>query len=89
MPNDNPIDILAEMLGIHHISDAQDTQAPVAPQQEKTVVAGKYCNRCEDGMKSIQVVMNLGSSRNLYYCKNNKCERFGLLTVVAKTTKLV
>lgn len=99
MSNNDAMEILAQLLGLQHISDLNDLSpepTPVKPPEPvKTTVAGKYCNKCEEDLDSFPVItelvmgLNMSAPKNLYYCKNNKCKRFGLLTVVAKTTKLV
>lgn len=41
------------------------------------------CNKCNYEMEiiSVKTVIDM---RKLFFCKNNKCGRFGILTVVAK-----
>ncbi len=43
-----------------------------------------FCNKCGKQMDKIPVKTTLQIVRKLFYCKNPKCERFGLLTVVAR-----
>ncbi len=46
--------------------------------------SGYFCNKCHGTMEIIPVKTTTESFRRLFYCKNPKCERFGLLTVVAR-----
>jgi len=43
------------------------------------------CNKCRYELDRIVVQDISQKSKKLFFCKNNKCIRFGLLTVVAKT----
>lgn len=62
------------------------------PEPQKTPVAGYFCNKCDSDLVLInmaEVVNGEGKPKKVFYCKNNHCKRFGLLTVVAKNIKLV
>ena len=45
---------------------------------------GHFCNKCDQELFYVEVQPTSGKPRHLFYCVNNHCERFGLLTVVAK-----
>jgi hypothetical protein len=45
---------------------------------------GYHCTKCDYEMEMIVVKTTLESPKKLFYCKRNKCERFGIVTVVAK-----
>ncbi len=42
------------------------------------------CIACKYPMDRITVKTVMGDSRKLFYCKRSQCEKFGLVTVVAK-----
>ena len=42
------------------------------------------CVKCGSTVERITVKTVMETSRKLFYCKNNKCVHFGIITVVAK-----
>lgn len=45
---------------------------------------GYHCNKCKYEMDKFEVKDFMGfETKKLFFCTNNKCERFGLMTVVA------
>lgn len=45
---------------------------------------GYHCNKCDYELEQLVVQTPLKETKKLFYCKNNRCEKFGMVTVVAK-----
>lgn len=45
---------------------------------------GYHCNKCDYELEQLVVKTIDNPMKKVFYCKNSRCERFGLLTVVAK-----
>lgn len=62
------------------------------PEPQKTPVAGYFCNKCDSDLVLVNMaefVDGIGKPKKVFYCNNNHCKRFGLLTVVAKSLKFI
>ncbi len=55
----------------------------IYPQEPIPEKKGLFCTKCEMDLVPINT-----EPRRVFYCANNKCERFGIVVVIAKTTKL-
>ena len=80
-------EMFSQLFGINLGSAPQ----PETPPQ-KTHIAGYFCNKCDSDLTLIniaEVVDGIGKPKKFFYCKNNHCKRFGLLTVVAKNIKVI
>jgi len=82
----DPLDIFGQMF--KGSNGVEDVFGPTFKKEEKKIIKGLFCNKCDEPLKTIEIIASLGKSKKMFYCKDNRCERFGLLTVVAKTSKL-
>ena len=53
--------------------------------EKKYDKVGYHCNKCDYELDRIVVKTVVDASKKLFFCVNKNCERFGVLTVVAKT----
>lgn len=84
--NEEVLEIFSQLFG----SLPHQTVPEAEPQ--KTPVAGYFCNKCNSDLTVVnvaEVINGIGKPKKVFYCKNNHCKRFGLLTVVAKNIKFV
>jgi len=89
--NEEAFEMFSQLFGVPFDSVPQPAPQPETPPQ-KTPVAGHFCNKCDSDLTLINIaefVDGIGKPKKIFYCKNNHCKRFGLLTVVAKNIKLV
>lgn len=69
-----------------------NTTSPQPEPEPPKTVAGYFCNKCDSDLVLVNMaefVDGIGKPKKVFYCNNNHCKRFGLLTVVAKNIKLV
>jgi len=71
---------LAQLFGMFSTGES-------VPVENKRVEVGNFCNKCEEALEENTMITSQTTSRKVFYCKNNRCKRFGLLTVVTKKTK--
>jgi hypothetical protein len=45
-----------------------------------------YCVKCHGQVEVIPAKTMLEKPRKLFFCRNNHCERFGIVTVVVRKT---
>lgn len=43
-----------------------------------------YCVKCNKVVKMLSVKTAMETNRKMFYCENNKCDRFGVIPVVVK-----
>ncbi len=85
--NEEQTKMFEQLFGGLFNAKPQPAPAPVEPAPKE--VTGYFCNKCDRDLHSMQITTTDGTVRTIFYCSNNQCVRFGLVTVVAKLKKFI